>query len=266
MKASALVIILLAVTSASFALHPVSADPETLACRSYVIDLHLQLTSSQIAHFDLTHGIWQEDDRYGGQRTYQFNDDGLADILETSANGRATYHNAQWSVKAFDDLVVLTMKERDDYRERLFNLERTCEGVVLTGLTNMESFNLIYQPLAGQKKLNRLKKSLVGEWTNVTLTKNAIKGALKTIKFRSDGTFLMEREGVFQPEKEQGVWEISKDGKYLLFYVAEGLEQDGLQETVVVKINSVDDHSLELVQPVEFAEGNMDVKAFAFIR
>lgn len=264
MKTSALFVVLWALTSSVFALQPYNADPETLACRKYVIDLHIGMSPSQIVQYDLTHGFWVEYDFFGGQRTYQFNDNGLADILEADANGRIFYHNLQWEVGARNGLVVLSLIESGN-ATKMLAVQRTCEGVTMTDLLTMETTHLAYMPLVNEEKINKLKTNLLGDWTNVTITKSALKGAFKTIRFRRDGTFTMERDGIYQTSREAGAWEVSKDSQYLLLYIA-GAEGKSLRETVVVKISQLDDHSLEILQPVELAEGNAGLITFAFIR
>lgn len=265
MKTFALFIAFWGLTSITFALQPLKSDPETLACRKYAIDLHIGLTASQITRFDLTHGLWTDVDFLGGRRLYQFNDDGLADILESGVNGSVFYRNIQWRVEDFDGLVMLFLKQSGEFFEELFNIELTCEGVVLTNLEEREMIHLSYSPLPDKEIIHRKVHDLLGEWTNVTLTHQPLKGSFRTIKFRHDGTFSLERDDLFQTNREQGTWELSKDGEYLLLYLC-GEGRRNIQEVIVAKTGRIDSHSLELFHPVEMAEGNVDVRKFAFIR
>ena len=150
----------------------------------------------------------------------------------------------------------------------MLKIKQTCEGIVLVNVADEEALFLDYQPLNTLLKINSTKEHLIGEWTNVTAFKPLRKSAKTSraflnYQFFTDGTFTCKYGNKNKTIAEEGTWEISKDGRFLLL-------QNGMGQTQVIKISQVDNHGLVLEQVMEtntvgefFGVSN---RVFAFIK
>lgn len=264
MKTSALITLLFAASAAFASNDFITTAPETLDCRAYATDLSLDPT--QLVAEDLIHGIWTLDENSGAKKVFQFNDYGIVDILQTSVDGHTRYDNTMWSVREFDGRAFLVLTGHDMAQEHLFKVVQNCEGILLTNIANSDELFLHYQPLVNPIKVNLVKANLVGEWTNIAGMQDGSAGVSLRYQLDADGSYI-RLLGVGQKEMpERGVWEISKDGQYILFHAGTNL----CRETKVARIAYLDDHMLQL-EPISNERDlgqflRAGEKAFSFIR
>ena len=246
--------------TATFATH--FTVPETLDCRKTVLHLDLQLPTPQLVSYDLTHGLWTQNDEFGNQSSYQFNDDGMVMIINLDASGNAFYQNALWRVEIFNESPFLVFTGSDFTNEKLLHVELNCKGVVLTDFVNHEEVVLSFKPLEKEARVNLVKANLIGDWTNITYGTKNVRETFQNIRFKPDGTFsLVKMDG----NAAQGAWEVSKDAKFLILYINDGRNKN-VPRTVVASIAKVDNHGLVLDQTVSLGESNFELKTFTFIK
>jgi hypothetical protein len=268
MKAFALITLLFAASAAYSSNNFITTAPETLDCRAYAADLSLSPT--QLVAEDLIHGIWTLNESPGAKKMFQFNEYGIADILQTDAAGNTNYSNTLWSVREYDGQAFLVLTAHDMAHEQLFKVVQNCDGIILTNIASSDELVLLYQPLTNPVKVNLVKANLVGDWTSISVAGTGRAQVSLRYQMNADGSYT-RLLGVGQKEMpERGVWEISKDGQHILFHACKRNNPEKCLETKVVRIAYVDDHTLQL-EPASNQKDlgqflRMDEKGFSFIR
>jgi len=147
---------------------------------------------------------------------------------------------------------------------------QNCEGIILTNIISTDVSVLHYQPLTNPVKVNLMKANLVGDWTSISLAGPGAPQVTLRYQMNAGGSYT-RLLGLGQKEiPEHGVWEISKDGQFILFHAGKLGTPDKCVETKVVRIAYVDGHTLQL----EPASNQRDLgqflrkneKGFSFIR
>jgi hypothetical protein len=260
MKRSALILMLSLSVTAAFATH--FTAPETLDCRETVLKLDLQLLTTHLVKYDLMHGLWTHVDEFGNHRTYQFNENDLAMIINEDASGYTFFQKAQWRVENFSGSPFLVLAGSDFSNEKLLRVELNCEGVILTDFVNNEVLKFAYKPMDKESRVNFVKANLFGDWTNITFGAENMAGTFQNIRFKADGTFnLIKMDG----NAAQGTWEVSKDTRFLILFISQG-QNNNASRTILSGIKNIDNHGLVLDQTVALGESNFELKTFTFIK
>ncbi|TAK41165.1 MAG: hypothetical protein EPO28_09000 [Saprospiraceae bacterium] len=242
---SLVIITLVFAASAAFASgNFITTEPETLDCRVYATNRSLSPT--QLVAEDLIHGMWTINEESGAKKMFQFNEYGIADILQSDANGNTNYSNALWSVREYEGRALLVLTNHDMAHEQLFKVVQNCEGIILTNIISTDESVLHYQPLTNPVTVNLVKASLVGDWTSISLTGPGAPQVSLHYQMNAGGSYTRLLCLGQKEMPERGVWEISKDGQFILFHVEKPGTPDKCVETKVVRIAYVDDHTLQL--------------------
>ncbi len=181
---------------------------------------------------DLLQGVWTVG--HGDQ---------LSEMLSFDASGRAVRHEAfadgqhfgtdqlRWSVQLINHEPVLTLVEEGGSTLESYQVDQTCDGVVLTDLTTGQRTEYAYSRPDRMRKLNRLSQ-LAGQWVNTQpdLMLRPICEDGRTVRielaevrytFREDGTFaklISSRKDPALRYAETGQWTVSADGKHLILH------------------------------------------------
>ncbi len=258
MKRSALILMLSLMVTAAFSFQYIAQ--ETLDCRETV--LNLELPTAKIIKYDLTHGLWTQNDEFGNKRIYQFNETGEMIIREEHANGHAFFQTLAWRVEDLTPAPFLVLSGNSAFNEKMFLIKLNCPGMVLTDISNREELTLKYLPMEADADLNQLKSNLLGDWTNITYGVEHPQLAFQNICLRPDGTFSMVK---MDGNTEKGSWEVSKDGKFLLLTLTESRTNRN-PGRMIARISKVDSHGLVLDQTVALGENNFELRTFTFIK
>jgi len=243
MKTSALIILLFAANAAFASNNFITTAPETLDCRDYAMDLSLSPT--QLVAQDLIHGLWTQSESEGTIKMFQFNEAGIVDILRTDAESNTSYNNTLWSVTEYDGQAFLVLTDHDMAHQRLFKVVQNCEGIILTNIAGSHQLTLLYRPLTNPIKVNLVKANLVGDWTSISMADTNTPLSLR-YQMNADGSYARLLGSGRQEMPERGVWEISKDGQFILFHACKRTSPEKYVSTKVVRIVHVDDHTLQL--------------------
>lgn len=212
-------------------------------CREFVPAMPGHLENTALAIYqDLLNGIWTQ----GDNLTYHFMENGQ--LLQFHADG--SVESFFWWVETLGSLPLLVTHNATGH-ENKWLVEQTCEGVLLKDIFGKNNLPLDYQPLALGPKTISTKNLLVGEWTNVTAfeTEQGVQTALGNYlnyRFHDNGTYLCSFGDQNKDQVHKGLWEISKDGKYLLFYTMSGRTETNKQGIFPMRLVHIDDHGLVL--------------------
>ena len=219
------------------------AEPQPepgLRCREY--EPAPEMGPEKIIAYDLTHGLWLPEGE--DSNTIQFNDDGTA-VMFSEGNGRTTATFMIWSVNSVDGLPQLSTINSADGSLRQYVVTTDCEGMNLLNTATWEMHKLLYRPTAASSSLKELEADLRGEWTAYASRPGAGRPQAVRINFLKDNKFTR----LLDMGPERGVWELSKDGKFLLLHTWKRNQPTGCGSTTVYRLNYCDDHSLQM-EPV----------------
>lgn len=237
MKTSALFCLLLFAFTAFAA-----SQPELdLSCREYKLDP--KMGPEKLIAYDLTHGLWFPEGK--DATSLQFNEDGTA-ILFSEENGNTLVSFIIWSVSSVDDLPQLSTISSADGSLQEYVVTSYCEGMHLLNTTTWEMQKFLYRPMAAASKLNELKANLYGEWTAYPSQPRF--GQPQAVRFNFDEdqqfTRMLDMGGTEIPES--GVWELAKDGNFMLLHTSKRNQPTVFESTTVYQLVYCDDHSLQL--------------------
>lgn len=212
-----------------------------LSCRAYKPDL--SMGPEKIIAYDLTHGLWLPEGKHS--TTIQFNDDGTA-IQFSEENGTSSVSFMIWSVSSVDGLPQLSTISSADGSLQQYVVTSDCEGMNLLNTNTWEVQKLLYRPMVASSKLKELKADLRGEWTAYASEPRRGQPQAVRFQFSNDDTYtrLLDMGGTEIPER--GVWELSKDGNFLLLHACARNQPNVCESTTVYQMVYCDDHSLQL--------------------
>ena len=195
---------------------------------------------------DLLEGVWIEDlDDFDVatkmERIFQFRDFGVLDEIAIFDDGNTSYHHHLWDVVSIDGRVYLDIIDNNLDDQLRYEVEQNCEGLVLTDVVTQDIIFLNYSGKQPDFFVVALFHNFVGDWMHTVYpfelkgahaeacgTSMEMEGAYLRYQFREDGSYTKEMGNAEIKSIEQGFWEVSKDGQYLVFYVS----KDGRPETV----------------------------------
>ena len=203
-----------------FAFHSVSNIQETC---------HLENLSSEDLDlekriiFDLTSGVWSTDDLCDSRKTsIQFNSGGKMHFIFEKENTKPNFEQYFWQLEKTNGMYFLSWICENLEQKSSFKIEQTCEGILLTDPVTDLEVCLKKMPSIAQKEMDFAKTSLIGNWENASYPfkerKKKFKNAFFHYSFAEDGTYQIQFGDDKKEFRELGIWEISKDGKFVIFH------------------------------------------------
>ena len=231
-------------------------------CREGVTKFDRSLSVSERYKADLETGVWSDETQYArnGNFVYQFQPYGVVDILEFDREGNVTYESSLWRVEEYNNTPFLILSDQRLGTEEMFKLAATCNGLILTDVTSFEEIYLDFSPRKTDIRLNLKQADLVGTWDCATIPFDLngaasqlshSRGSFLSYEFLPNGTYMKNYGNQTEILTETGYYEISQDGQYILFFVAEDHEIGKTDYTYVAKIKFLRPGEMVLEQAVK---------------
>jgi hypothetical protein len=256
-------LILLACLLFSFHLHAeqYSAGPEK-NCRLDAFHFPAHYSATDRLEADLVQGMWVEEAQCESGSVYHFHDYGMVDIISSDAMGTLDIESLMWKVEQRHGQLYLVLTDTD-FSERLIAMEATCEGLNASYIDSLEGVDLVLRPTIPAKELDRLARSVVGEWNSVSFPSDLAKKTLgcaidersgisrMSLEFHDNGTYTKVCETPSIRMEETGFFEITPDGQYIIFYATgvPGVPSETYHASVV-RIQHLTFGEMVLEQPV----------------
>ncbi len=211
----------------------------------------------------LLSGVWTKSSApTRGNQNYhlvvRFHPNGKASYLTQTANG--TYNNdlITWSTLQQNNQHFLTLGE--GAQQQQFLIEPFCEGIELINVATGRIFSLSYGAPADKGALLHRLGQLCGTWVNVShdidvKNANGVSTRLQTAKIqfdlRSNGTYSRQLWTGNSSEliaQDNGMWELSNDGKLIHFY------PEGASYSYLAQVKWFELDELVLEQVLNFPE------------
>ena len=232
-------------------------------CRIEMMDKDTYASIINRNEEDLLSGIWTSNTLMGSgeSQTLLFDKSGIVMILSSSFDNGISVSQKNWKVMDFDGKAFLVMSEISKSKEELYQLNQTCEGIELVNVATGKVLKFNYNAINIENDKTKLAKQLVGKWESTNypfeIAKNfnqcgsfiPVNGAFFSIELKEDGSFKRTFGGELQKYNQTGTWEVSKDGKYLVFKTT---HQNG------IKLKS---HSLDGMEIERFNGNKLHAKA-----
>jgi len=246
----------------SFTMHAAQGlVSEELDCRLTSVRFPAYLTAVDKLEADLLQGVWAVENSEDEQSLYQFHDYGLVDVISTDAAGELSIESMMWKVEERNGSVALILTDTD-FHEHLIQVKATCEGLSATIMDSLNDIELVLKPTINAEELERMEASLVGEWNSVTFpsdmakimgcnTDERVEITSMQLQFHGDGTYTKLCETSSTRLEEKGIFEITPDGQYIIFYATNtpGAPSE-TYDASVVRIQYLTIGEMVLEQPV----------------
>lgn len=242
-----------------------TANASNPKCRKAVYNIRYDISLTDRVESDLVNGIWNLKiaNLERGEREeirYQFNELGWVDIVSMNNEGQQNVENVMWRVEEYNNLPFLILTNPTDGKERMYQVEQTCDGVNLLDIVGYENLSFHYIKNVTEADINSIRNKMVGNWTHEgypfdiamnmdeTGTFEPMEGAYMTFHFDANGTFTRKLGAHTLSIKHNGFWEVSKDGKYVFFYISPSNNPEDITETMVAEIAQLEEGRLKFYQ------------------
>ena len=239
--------------AATFSFAGETPTNEEEKCRNAVTNFPVDYNIAERVEWDLLRGIWTLTDTKNATETvFLFNTYGVTDIIETQADGSTDYSNSLWRVESYNGYAFLVLNEQPMSKDLLYRVDVTCKGITLTDVISNERMVLNHQPKKPDYKVNLQKANMIGDWDCVSYpftaaqqlqsfgTASRMPGAFLKYEFNPNGTYKKSVGNDSEVHVEEGHFEVSKDGKFLIFFAANKGEMEDVVHTTIAHVKYMD--------------------------
>jgi len=209
---------------------------------------------------DLLNNMWTVENTNAERSVFQFHEYGLVDVIFTDENGELSLESLMWKLEQDQGGVNLTLTD-SKFNEHTIHLKANCDGLNATILDSLAGIELILKPTISAQELDRMENSLEGEWNSVTFPSDMAKvlcdkdgwAGITSMQllFHGDGTYTKVCETDAARLEENGFFEITPDGQYLIFYASGNAGNPAeTYDATVVRIQYLTIGEMVLEQPV----------------
>lgn len=211
---------------------------------------------AEAVKLDLLNGFWTEILTTGAVETskslnrviYQFNENGLVDMIREREGCETTIQTNRWTVASYGSQSFLFIDKPNASGQVMYQLEQTCEGVTLTNTSSAIKVKLGFKPKKKAEMLSQVRSTLMGNWKSITypfdLTKDLntcgtfepMQDAYLSYRFAPDGSYVRTMGTSKLEIKEYGYWELSDDGNYIVFHVCASKNPESAVRTYLAEI------------------------------
>ena len=217
-------------------------------------------TLKEQVEYDLQNGMWTIDYENGSHQL-QFHEYGLVDVYATNQNGHISHYSKLWRVEEFSGSAFLVLTSQFKGIEQLYKVQATCEGLILSDMAKEgNELTVRHEDEKEAEYITGLYNLLIGEWVSTTYpfdiltdggfcgTQEKMEGVELNLQFESDGTYEMHLDDAANAYLEQGIWNISKDGAYILFHVTKNSNPESTTTTRMAKLSWLEDGMIGMEQ------------------
>ena len=242
-----------------------NADQNTVEalhiCRLEAFDFPSYFNAADRLEADLLQGLWVVKDRNAQGDVYQFHPYGMVDIISTEANGQLSIETLMWKVEQRLGKVALVLTD-SRFTQQIITMEATCEGLNAFDMDSLHDLALVLKPSISGSDWKRMKSCIFGEWTSVSFPSDLAKSvgckpdprsgiSSMQFQFREDGSYTRVCETPSARLEENGFYEITPDGQYVIFYASgPSVNPAETYHASVVRIQHLSVGELVFEQPV----------------
>ncbi len=192
-------------------------------------------------------GNWTENKNDHTHTDYHFHDYGMVDMITTKANGTTTMNSALWTIESHEEQVYLVLTQPPANDITFHEISMSGDDMILSGKSNLDTKVLMPTAIKNNAGvIKKVKKSVTGTWKiEAPSNENYMK-----YYFHENGTFSFSMGNKSVNISEEGVWEISSDGKYIMFYITNNDKEQVTSRTSVARIISASDDTLRLEKTI----------------
>jgi hypothetical protein len=237
---------------------------------------------------DLVSGKWIVEQELLGTSQFQssntslyFYNYGMADLLSTDSENGIQLITYLWRIEKFGEEPFLVLTSKEDRSEKLFKVEQTCKGINLTNAVSGDKTSMVFQKIKEASELNDIRFNLTGSWDCLTYpfditsdtetcgTFEKMNGAFLSYELNEDGTYSKKLGTTHMEVEEKGFWEVSEDGKYIIFHAAKRGNAEEVFATYVAEVSHLNYGEMVLKQALH-GTGDFDtlfctdIKTFFF--
>jgi hypothetical protein len=237
---------------------------------------------------DLVSGKWIVEQELLGTSQFQssntslyFYNYGMADLLSTDSENGIQLITYLWRIEKFGEEPFLVLTSKEDRSEKLFKVEQTCKGINLTNAVSGDKTSMVFQKIKEASELNDIRFNLTGSWDCMTYpfditsdtetcgTFEKMNGAFLSYELNEDGTYSKKLGTTHMEVEEKGFWEVSEDGKYIIFHAAKRGNAEEVFATYVAEVSHLNYGEMVLKQALH-GTGDFDtlfctdIKTFFF--
>lgn len=237
---------------------------------------------------DLISGKWMVEQKLLGTSQMQssntslyFYDYGMADLVSMHPQNSIQLITYLWRVEKFGEEAFLVLTSKEGRSEKLFKVEQTCKGINLTNAVNGDKTSMVFQRIKEAAELNDIRYNLTGSWDCMTYpfdittdtetcgTFEKMDGAYLAYQLNEDGTYTKNLGTTHMDVEENGFWEVSEDGKYIIFHAAKRGNAEEVFATYVAEVSHLNYGEMVLKQALH-GTGDFDtlfctdIKTFFF--
>lgn len=209
------------------------------------------------------------DETETGTFTYQFHDFGVVDIIGENHTGTLSITNLFWDISSSPDGVSIVLS--DPPTGLTFNL--LVEDITDNGMTvNLDgkSVELSLNETLPTETLNQVKYAIAGSWGTIQYPFDVttdiescgafeeMNGAYLSYEFNKNGTYNRLLGSKMVAMEENGIWEVTKDGQYVIFYAAVEGNPEHVTDIHVAKIKALSPNSMVLNQALSVPKSDFD--------
>lgn len=254
-----------------------ATNPEaasTTNCDWTNLDFNENLSLLEKVRSNLATGFWTATVKGSDEKTLiQFHESGRVDWITSSREKGTSHKFGNWQLHFTGKTPFLILKNEVATSALYFELERTCNGALLTNQANFSTIQLVHKMEEATAEIKAVKAGLTGNWSNAVYpfdiakkknamgTRKAMPGAFLQLSFQLDGTYFKKYGNKKSRIIEKGEWTVSKNGKYLFLTGENGVSVAKIQHLDLDEV--VLEWQLENPQNTDFATVQ---KSFAFIR
>jgi hypothetical protein len=237
---------------------------------------------------DLISGKWVLENEFFGltnskstKTAFYFYNYGMADLVNFDTENGIQLNSYLWRIEKYGKEAFLVLTSKEEMSEKLFKVNQNCTGIELTNAINGDRVTLVYKRIMEKDAIKSIKTSLSGNWDCMTypfdITRNSetcgtfeqMDGAYLKYKFNPDGTYTKNLGTSHLDIEEQGFWEVSEDGQYIIFHAAKRGNANEVFATYVAEVSHLNYGEMVLKQALH-GNGEFDtlfctqIKTFFF--
>ena len=223
------------------------------------------LTSGTLAELPSLGDVTSNSELY----TYEFHDFGMVDIISSKSDGTLGIKTLFWDVIEENGEVSISIGDASNNHTHTLMVEYLDEDLVLVNYNGHQMELSSINSLSDEDRLS-LNSELAGIW-NVSKYPfdvissvehcgafEKINGAYLSYEFNADGTYTKKVGSEMVAMEEQGIWDTSLDGRFVIFYPTIDGNPENTYGSQVAMIKELSDGTLVIGQALSVPASDFD--------